>query len=117
MAARLCASVPDHVLSLVAGVVAGCVATVALALATRVRLLPEVVDVSIVPTVAGVFSIVIAAFGASIDTASRLGRLTLFGTLLGAAHPCGARGWCLVPCTLVAVLSRRLAAPRAAAFA
>jgi len=78
--------VPDHLLSWVAGVVAGCAATVAVAIATRVRLLPEVVDVSIVPTVAGLFSILFAAVGAVRRyPPERLGRLTLFGTLLGAA--------------------------------
>jgi hypothetical protein len=78
--------VPDHLLRWVAGAVAGCAATIAVAIATRVRLLPEVVDVSIVPTVAGVFSILFAAVGAVRRYPSeRLGRLTLFGTLLGAA--------------------------------
>jgi hypothetical protein len=57
--------VPDHLLSWVAAVIAGCAATVAVAIVTRVRLLPEVVDVSIVPTMAGVGSLVMAAYGAA----------------------------------------------------
>ena len=61
-------------------------ATVAVAIATRVRLLPEVVDISLVPTLAGVFSIVFAAVGAACRfPPERIGRLTLLGTLFGAA--------------------------------
>ncbi len=53
---------PDHLLSWIAGVVAGCAATIA-----------------------GVFSILFAAVGAVRRyPPERLGRLTLFGTLLGA---------------------------------
>jgi hypothetical protein len=54
------------------------------AVATRVRLLPEVVDISLVPTTAGCFSILFAAVGAARRLPmERIGRLTLLGTLLG----------------------------------
>ena len=76
----------DHLVAWLIGVVAGCAATVAVAIATRVRLLPEVVDISLVPTLAGVFSIVFAAAGAACRfPLERVGRLTLLGTLCGGA--------------------------------
>jgi hypothetical protein len=56
--------VPDHYLAWLVGVVAGCAATIAVAVATRVRLLPEVVDISLVPTFAGVGGLIFAAYGA-----------------------------------------------------
>ena len=77
---------PDHLIAWLVGVAAGCAATVAVALATRVRLLPEVVDISLVPTGAGVGSLLFAAIGAARRfPVERVGRLTLFGTLLGGA--------------------------------
>jgi hypothetical protein len=53
--------VPDHYVAWLVGVVAGCAATIAVAVATRVRLLPEVVDISLVPTLAGVGGLILAA--------------------------------------------------------
>jgi hypothetical protein len=53
-------------------------------IATQVRLLPEVIDISIVPTLAGVGSLLAAIFGAARRyPPSRLGRITLLGTLAG----------------------------------
>jgi hypothetical protein len=76
--------VPDHPLTLIAGFFIGCAAAIAVAIATRVRLLPEVVDISLVPTGAGVGSLVAAAIGAALRwPRERIGRLTLLGTLLG----------------------------------
>jgi hypothetical protein len=76
--------VSDHLVAWLVGVAAGCAATVALAIATRVQLLPEVVDISLVPTLAGVCSIAFAAVGAARRfPPERLGRLTLLGTLVG----------------------------------
>ena len=88
---------PDHLLSWIAGAVAGCAATVAVAIATRVRLLPEVVDISLVPTLAGVGSLVMAAYGAVRRfPLARIGRLTLFGTLLGGVAAAAILGWYLL---------------------
>ena len=78
------AGVHDHLVAWMVGVVAGCAATVAVAIATRVRLLPEVVDISLVPTCAGIGSLVFAGVGAVRRfPLERIGRLTLLGTLLG----------------------------------
>ena len=56
----------------------------AVAIATKVRLLPEVVDISLVPTAAGVFSIAFAAIGAARRfPPERVGRSTLLGTVVG----------------------------------
>jgi hypothetical protein len=78
------AGMHDHLVAWTVGVVAGCAATVAVAIATRVRLLPEVVDISLVPTCAGIGSLVFAAVGAARRfPLERIGRLTLLGTLLG----------------------------------
>ena len=76
----------DHLVAWLAGVVAGCAVTVAVAIATRVRLLPEVVDISFVPTLAGVGGLLLAAYGATRRfPPPRIGQLTLLGTLFGGA--------------------------------
>ncbi len=75
--------VDDHI---VAGILAGLAIAVVASIATRVRLLPEVIDVSIVPTMAGVGSIASAAVGALLRfPPERLGRVTLLGTLIGGS--------------------------------
>jgi hypothetical protein len=76
----------DHLLLTVLATLIAVAAAVAAAIATRVRLLPEVIDVSIIPTGAGVGSLTFAGYGAlrRFDP-DRLGRVTLFGTLLGGA--------------------------------
>jgi hypothetical protein len=43
----------DHPIPWLLGVLVGCAAAVVAAVATRVQLLPEVIDLSIVPTAAG----------------------------------------------------------------
>jgi len=54
------------------------------ALATRVRLLPEVIDISIVPTGAGTVWLLFATYGAARRFGpDRLGRITLLGNLVG----------------------------------
>jgi hypothetical protein len=69
-----------------AALFAAMVAVIAGAVATRVRLLPEVIDVSIIPTGAGLGSLGFAFYGAPRRyEPERIGRLTLLGTLLGAA--------------------------------
>jgi hypothetical protein len=68
------------------GLAAALAAMIAGAVATRVRLLPEVVDASIIPTGAGLGSFGFAFYGALRRyEPDRIGRLTLLGTLLGAA--------------------------------
>jgi hypothetical protein len=53
-------------------------------IATAVRVLPEVIDISIVPTFCGLGSLVFTTYGAlrRVDPA-RMGRLALGGTVLG----------------------------------
>jgi hypothetical protein len=59
-------------------------AAIVSALATRVQVLPEVIDVSFIPTGSGVASLAFTAYGAMRRfEPDRLGRLALLGTLLG----------------------------------
>ena len=52
--------------------------------ATRLQLLPEVVDISIIPTAAGIGGLLALFTGAVLRLdPDRLGRLTLLGNLLG----------------------------------
>jgi hypothetical protein len=86
----------DHLVAWLVGVVAGCAVTVAVAIATRVRLLPEVVDISLVPTLAGVGGLLLAAYGATRRfPPDRIGQLTLLGTLFGGALAAAILGWFL----------------------
>jgi predicted benzoate:H+ symporter BenE len=81
-----CPPVNEHLFAWMAGLFAAMVAVIAGAVATRVRLLPEVIDVSIIPTGAGLGSLGFAFYGALRRyEPDRIGRLTLLGTLLGAA--------------------------------
>jgi hypothetical protein len=75
---------PDHPLLLIYGALAAIVATVAAAFATRVQLLPDVIDLLLVPTGSGVVSLMLVSYGAArqLDH-DRIGRLALLGTLLG----------------------------------
>ncbi|MGH2969921.1 MAG: hypothetical protein ACRDK0_12785 [Solirubrobacteraceae bacterium] len=54
------------------------------AVATRVQLLPDVIDLSFIPTGSGILSLVLVFYGAlrRFDP-ERLGKLALLGTLLG----------------------------------
>ena len=71
----------DHGVSWILGAVVGAVAT----FATRVQLLPDVIDLSIIPTGAGCGSLVLCAYGAARGFGpERLARVMMFGTLLGA---------------------------------
>lgn len=75
----------DHPIPWLLGVFAGLVAAIAAAIATRLQLLPEVIDISIVPTAAGFGGLFAAACGAALRfRADRLARITLFGNLVGA---------------------------------
>jgi hypothetical protein len=59
-------------------------AAIAASIATRVELLPDVIDVTTIPTGAGLFGLLFSFYGAlrRFDP-DRLGRLTLAGNLLG----------------------------------
>ena len=75
----------DHPVPWLLGVLAGFAAAIAAAIATRVQLLPEVIDISIVPMAAGVGGLFAAGCGAALRfRADRLARITLFGNLVGA---------------------------------
>lgn len=75
----------DHPIPWLLGVFAGCAAAVVAAVATRVQLLPEVIDLSIVPTAAGTVGLLFAGYGAARRFGpDRLGRITLLGNLVGA---------------------------------
>ena len=56
----------------------------AAAIATRVQVLPDVIDLSLIPTAAGFGSFVSVTVGAAMRfEPERIGRLSLFGTVLG----------------------------------
>lgn len=75
---------PDHPLILVYAALAAIATAVVAAIATRVQLLPDVVDLSLIPTGAGLGSLVLVGYGALRHFApDRIGRLALFGTLVG----------------------------------
>jgi hypothetical protein len=77
---------PDHPLLLIYAALAAILTTVAAAIATRVQLLPDVIDLSFIPTGSGVISLLFVSYGATRQfDPDRLGRLALFGTLLGGA--------------------------------
>ena len=74
----------DHPLILVSAVLAAIVTAVIAAIATRVQLLPDVIDLSLIPTGAGLGSLGFVTFGAARRfEPERPGRLSLTGTLLG----------------------------------
>jgi len=69
-----------HAVSWILGILVGFVA----ALATRVQVLPDVIDLSLIPTGAGLGSLLACAIGAACRLdADRLARVALLGTLLG----------------------------------
>lgn len=60
-------------------------AAVAAAIATEIRLLPEVIDPSIILTTAGLFALLTTVIGAGLGLEQdRLARLALLGTVSGA---------------------------------
>lgn len=74
----------DHPLVLIYAALAAITTTVAAAIATRVQLLPEVLDLSFIPTGWGVISLMFIAYGAMRRFhPDRIARLALLGTLLG----------------------------------
>jgi hypothetical protein len=75
----------DHLLLWMLGLFAGLLAAVVAAIATRVRVLPEVIDVSIILTGAGLGGLAFTTYGAVRRyEPDRIGRLTLGGSMLGA---------------------------------
>ena len=84
----------DHLLLWTLGLLAGLLAAVAAAIATRVRLLPEVIDVSIILTGAGLGALAFTTYGAlrRYDP-DRIARLTLGGTVIGVAPGSSPYWW------------------------
>jgi hypothetical protein len=74
--------IPTALYALLTAIAAAVIASIA----TSVRLLPEVIDLSIIPTIAGLGSLSFTSYGAlrRFDP-DRLGRLALGGTVLGGA--------------------------------
>jgi hypothetical protein len=73
-----------HPLILVSAVLAAIITAVAAAIATRVQLLPDVIDLSLIPTGAGLGSLLLVGYGALRRfEPERIGRLALLGTLVG----------------------------------
>jgi hypothetical protein len=83
--------VSEHALGWSVGALAGFATVIVAAFATRVRLLPEVIDISIIPTGSGLMSLVFVTFGAvrRLDP-DRIARLALGGTVLGGLGAAGA---------------------------
>jgi hypothetical protein len=81
---------PDHPLTLGCAVLAAIATTVVAAIATRVQLLPDVIDLSFIPTGSGICSLILVLYGAlrRFDP-ERIGRLALFGTLIGGIGTAG----------------------------
>src|SRR5215208_2635662 len=75
---------PDDPLLLVYAAITAILTAVIAAVATRVQLLPDVIDLSFIPTGSGIISLILVLYGAvrRFDS-ERLGRLALLGTLLG----------------------------------
>jgi hypothetical protein len=60
------------------------IGSLAAADATQIQLVPDVIDFTAIPDAAGTLGLVFAAYGAARGFGpDRLGRLTLFGNLLG----------------------------------
>jgi hypothetical protein len=75
-----------QLLTAIAGVVGGLITATIAAVATRVQVLPEVIDVSIILTFAGLGSLALSSYGALRGVnPDRIARLSLGGTILGGA--------------------------------
>ena len=75
---------PDHPLLLIYAAFAAILTALVAALATRVQLLPDVIDLSIIPTGSGLGSLIFVLYGAVCRfDHDRVGRLALLGTVLG----------------------------------
>lgn len=80
----------EHAFAWALGALVGLAAVFA-AFATRVQLLPDVSDISIIPTGSGVISLLFVTYGAArrFDP-DRIARLALGGTVLGGLAAAGA---------------------------
>jgi Ca2+/Na+ antiporter len=80
----------DHPLALIYAVSAAILTAVVATIATRVQLLPDVIDLTLIPTGSGLGSLALITYGA-IRRAEpeRIGRLSLLGTLIGGAATTG----------------------------
>jgi len=75
---------PDHPLIFVYAALAAIITAIVAAIATRVQLLPDVIDLSLIPTGAGLGSLVLVSYGALRRVKhERIERLALLGTLVG----------------------------------
>ena len=75
---------PQHPLLLVYAALTAILTAVIAAVATRVQLLPDVIDLSLIPTGSGILSLAFVSYGALRQfEPERIGRLALAGTLLG----------------------------------
>ena len=99
----------DHPLVLVYAALAAIVTAVVAAIATRVQLLPDVIDLSLIPTGSGLGSLALVTYGAlrRFDP-ERIGRLSLLGTLVGGFVD---RGALLIAVARRCTLLRRCCAP------
>jgi hypothetical protein len=74
----------DHPMLLIYAALAAIATALAAGLAARVQLLPDVIDLSLIPTGAGLGSLLLVAYGALRRyPPERIGRLAMLGTLLG----------------------------------
>jgi hypothetical protein len=75
---------PHDPFVVVCGALAAILTAVLAAIATRVQLLPDVIDISFIPTGAGLGSLILVFYGAlrRFDP-DRIGRLAVLGTLAG----------------------------------
>jgi hypothetical protein len=81
----------DHPIVLVYAALAAIATAVVAAIATRVQLLPDVIDLSLIPTGAGLGSLILVCCGALRRfEPDRIGRLALFGTLVGGVATAAA---------------------------
>jgi hypothetical protein len=84
-------AVHDHPLLLISATLFAIVTAVVAAIATRVQLLPDVIDLSLIPTGSGLGSLTLVAYGATRRfEPERIARLSLLGTLVGGAVTTGA---------------------------
>lgn len=75
---------PDQPLLLVYAAFAAILTATVAAVATRVQLLPDLIDLSIIPTGSGLGSLIFVLYGAlRCFGPDRIGRLALLGTVLG----------------------------------
>ena len=81
---------PDHPLLLVYGAFAAILTAIVAATATRLQLLPDVIDLSFIPTGSGICSLILILYGALRRfEPDRIGRLALLGTLIGGVGTAG----------------------------